>query len=147
MICDAVKSSGCTHAWNSGHSTRIHSSVTTGMMSCRPTTSLPCRRRSFTPSSTSGMPVQYINNRRSHEVASRQAGRHERAGSLTDRLTAEEADKEYAYARYLLEHGALGVLLHVQLVHRCYLDLNIQIQAIITTYLFHLLLNNVHLFS
>lgn len=47
----------CTHEWNSTPSRRIHSSVTTGMMSCRPTTSLPWRHRSLTPSSTVGMPV------------------------------------------------------------------------------------------
>lgn len=50
-------SSCWTQLWNSTASSRIHSSVTTGMMSCLPTTSLPCRTKSFTPNSTSGIPL------------------------------------------------------------------------------------------
>jgi hypothetical protein len=45
-----------TQLWNSTSSSRIHSSVMTGIMSWRPTTSFPCLGRSFTPNSTSGNP-------------------------------------------------------------------------------------------
>lgn len=50
-------SSCCTQVWNSTFSRRIHSSVITGIISWRPTTSFPCLHKSFTPSSTSGMPA------------------------------------------------------------------------------------------
>ena len=58
-------SSCCTQLWNSTFSRRIHSSVITGIISWRPTTSFPCLHKSFTPSSTSGMPATLWNNLRS----------------------------------------------------------------------------------
>lgn len=122
IICELWKSCGCTQAWNSVSSTRIHSSVTTGMISWRPTTSRPCRRRSFTPSSTSGIPVVrlYIYIASSLTLQTSYI-------ITTRRLTAEETEEEESYASYLFEYRSLCVLLHVQLIHCSDLYLKLQL--------------------
>lgn len=43
-------------------------------------------------------------------------------------LTAEEAEEEEPDARDLLQHGALRVLLYVQLIHRRDLDLHTRLR-------------------
>lgn len=58
MVLVLSYSSKLTVLWNSTASSLIHSSVTTGMISCRPTISLPCLHMSFKPSSMPGIPVR-----------------------------------------------------------------------------------------